>query len=1050
MAAKSTQHTRMRARLTALAFAFCTTLIALPSVAVTIPDVPLQSGQAYPPANVRFILDDSGSMAWDFMPGASSSSEVPSVSPVNIALTTYARNQLYYNPSLTYQAWIKADDTRYTSGTTYASAWSDDSQLSAAVNLGASTRTFYVPKDGATNLGATGSYWRYQITPAGGDMVRSEYGALTFDTRTVSGFPTTVASVNTGGTSARLAITVPAGTEQLTVSASGGTYGQNGSANDGRGKGADLYLRYNNTPTTSNYDCRSRGGSNTETCTIDFPDAGTWYVNFYADSSFRNINVTATTTTSNRCGTGSGTSDWMNCTSATPQYRNSNNALVSRSLSDELVNYATWYSYHRTRIKAAKAGASEAFSRLAGSSMRVGYDSIWNRSPYDIPVGTNNGVFSGTNRNTWFSRLHAADASNGTPLKGALQRAGEYFSNASSSGPWGPESGSNQLSCRQNFAILTTDGYWNDNSGYNAPVGDADGTAGPSITGPNGISYSYTRDKPYIDNFAGNISKPDTLADVAMYYWKRDLVAALTNNVPVSNNDPAFWQHMVTMGVSIGLQGNLNPSVDLVSIANGSKRWGDPTDAEDADRIDDLWHASVNGRGNFVAAKNPTEFANAMIDALATVAARLGSASNVTANSTSFTSDSRIYQATYVSGKWTGDLKAYDATSAGLSSTAAWSAASQIAYAGRKVFTWDGTAGATFPTGTQVTALNRTTGIAPIDGTNNANYIKGDWGRERRMGGTLRNRDSLLGDIVNSSPSYSADTKTLFVGANDGMMHAINALTGAELFAFVPGNINFADLATYSDPQYTHKYFVDGPVVVSSFKVTPSQNILVGTLGRGGKGVYALDVTSPSTFAANNALWQVTDNGGDMGYVIGEPLIVTLNDASRTKAVIVPNGLNSTNGHSVLFVFNLTTGALIKKIDTGVGGDNGLMDPRGRDIDGNGTVDYVYAGDRKGNLRKFNFSGATATDWVIGAWPSRATRWMRRTGCTSAPAAISRSATSATTRSRRCTPCRTTTCTWSSRTCRSVASPASRSSTATAIARCCRIPRCPPTRRAGS
>ena len=54
MAAKSTQHTRMRARLTALAFAFCTTLIALPSVAVTIPDVPLQSGQAYPPANVRF------------------------------------------------------------------------------------------------------------------------------------------------------------------------------------------------------------------------------------------------------------------------------------------------------------------------------------------------------------------------------------------------------------------------------------------------------------------------------------------------------------------------------------------------------------------------------------------------------------------------------------------------------------------------------------------------------------------------------------------------------------------------------------------------------------------------------------------------------------------------------------------------------------------------------------------------------------------------------------------------------------------------------------
>jgi type IV pilus assembly protein PilY1 len=818
-------------------------------------------------------------------------------------------------------------------------------------------------------MGATSSYYRYQITPAGGDMVRAEYNTVVISSNTPSPFPTTLVDTNTGGTTTRIAINVPAGIDQLVVSSSGGTHGTNGSASNNNGDGADMYVRFNATPTTSTYDCRSNAGANVETCTITNPAVGTWYVNFYANSSFRSVGVTAVLSTSNRCGGGgtNGTNDWVNCTSATPQYRDANNALVSRSLSAELTNYATWYSYHRTRIKAAKAGASEAFSRLAGSSMRVGYDSIWNRSPFDIPVGTNNGVFSGANRTTWFNRLHAADASDGTPLKGALQRAGEYFSNNASTGPWGPESGSNQLSCRQNFAILTTDGYWNDNSGYNSPVGDTDGTAGPTITGPNGLSYTYAKDKPYIDNFAGNVSKANTLADVAMHYWKRDLIASLTNNVPVSNNDPAFWQHMVTMGVSIGLQGNLNPQTDLVSITNGSKRWGDPTDAEDADRIDDLWHAAVNGRGNFVTAKNPTEFANAMVEALATVAARLGSASNVTANSTSFTSDSRVYQATYVSGRWSGDLSAYDATSAGLSPTPAWRAGSQIAYAGRKVFTWDGTAGATFPTAAQVSALTRTTGIAPVNGTLNAAYIKGDWSQERRMGGTLRNRDSLLGDIVNSSPNYSNDTKTLYVGANDGMLHAINAITGAEVFAFVPGNINFADLATFSDPQYTHKYFVDGPVVVSSFKQTPGQNILVGTLGRGGKGVYALDVTTPATFAANKVLWQMTDSGGDMGLAIGEPLIATLDDASHTKAVIVPNGINSTNGHSVLFVFNLATGALIKKIDTGVGGDNGLMDPRGADIDRNGTVDYIYAGDRKGNLWKFNFSGALVSDWVVAA-----------------------------------------------------------------------------------
>ncbi|WP_197427066.1 PilC/PilY family type IV pilus protein [Noviluteimonas gilva] len=978
MVAQTVKHSRPKnARLTALVFAFCTTMIALPSVAVTIPDVPLQSGTAYPPANVRFILDDSGSMAWDFMPGASSSSEVPTTTPVNVGLTAYTRNTLYYNPSINYQAWIKADDTRYTGGTSYASAYSDDSQLSSATNLGSATRTFYAPKDGATNMGATSSYYRYQITPAGGDIVRAEYNTVVSGTNSGS---STLATTTTGNNTTAIAMTVPANASQLTVTSSGGSFGTNGSQSNGSGNGAQMYVRFNGTPSTTVYDCRSiNGTSNSESCVINDPTPGTWYVIFNAASGFKNVAFSWNATYSNRCGGGgtNGSNDWVNCTSSTPQYRDSTNALVQRSLSNELVNYATWYSYHRTRIKVAKAGASEAFSRLAGSSLRVGYDSIWNRSPLNIPVGTNNGVFSGTNRNAWFTTLHAADANNGTPLKGALQRAGEYFSDASATGPWGPETGANQLSCRQNFAILTTDGYWNDNSGYNNPVGDADGTAGPSITGPNSQTYSYAIASPYRDNFSGGTStRGNTLADVAMYYWKRDLMSALTNNVPTSNADQAFWQHMVTMGVSIGLQGNLNPAVDLPSITNGTKRWGDPTDTEDADRIDDLWHASVNGHGNFVTAKNPSEFAQAMVDALATVAARLGSASNVTANSTSFTTDSRIYQATYVSGKWIGEMSAWDASSSGLSAVPAWKSSAQIAYAGRKVFTWNGTGGQTFPTTTQTTALARTTGIAPVTGANNVNYIKGDWSQERRMGGTQRNRDSLLGDIVNSSPMYSGDTKTLFVGANDGMLHAFNALTGAELFAFVPGGLNFADLATLSDPQYSHKYFVDGPVMVSSFKQTPGKNYLVGALGRGGKGLFGLDVTTPSSFAAGNVLWELRDDGGDMGMVIGEGQIITLNDATNTKAVMIGNGLNSTNGHSVLFIVNVATGAVIKKIDTGSGGDNALFDPRARDIDGNGTTDYIYAGDKNGNLWKFDFTGATAGSWALanGGQPLYRTR----------------------------------------------------------------------------
>src|SRR5207342_1730175 len=172
---------------------------------------------------------------------------------------------------------------------------------------------------------------------------------------------------------------------------------------------------------------------------------------------------------------------------------------------------------------------------------------------------------------------------------------------------------------------------------------------------------------------------------------------SLDNNVPKTDADPAFWQHMVTFGVSIGLKGRLDPAAgDLTSITNGSKRWGDPTDAEDADRIDDLWHASVNGHGSFVTARDPQEFAQALADALATVQARNGSASNVTANTTSFISGSRVYQARYVSGKWIGELAAYDATASGAANTPAWVGSAGITYTGRKVFTWNGTAGTTF------------------------------------------------------------------------------------------------------------------------------------------------------------------------------------------------------------------------------------------------------------------------------------------------------------------------------------------------------------------
>lgn len=827
--------------------AFAATLAALPGHAVDVPSLPLQSGSAYPPANVRFILDDSGSMNLVAMPAAladprydNGTGASGNLDPANVTHASYGHNTIYYNPATTYHPWIKADGTRYTGGRTYSAAYRHTALLADAVNLGSSTQTFYVPKAGASATSTSNSdYYRYQIRTVAGELrvVRAEWR-------------------------------------------------NNGNANsDG---------------STENRGCGSSGAT------------------------------------------------WRSCTFATP---------TGRSDADEMANFATWYSYHRSRMKVAKAGASEALSQV-GDNLRIGLDTI-NRNtdgiPFDIPVGTDNGLFKGSNKTTWYELLHAAEGDNSTPLHRALQRAGNYFSQAGNSGPWGPES-SNQISCRQNFAILTTDGFWNSTSGFNS-VGDADGTAGGAITNSAGKTYAYKVERPYYDNFVETNARTrgDTLADVAMHYWKRDLREDLENNVPDSFADPAFWQHMVTFGVSIGLKGRLNPNTDLPAIANGTKHWPDPINGgENADRIDDLWHASVNGRGDFLVASNTREFAQGLLEAFAIVAQRLGSASNVTANSTSFSSDTRVYQASYVSGKWSGELAAYDATSAGVALMPAWKASVQIPVSGRTILTWNGTGGAAFPTAAQVSQLDASDRItSPVNGADNAAYLMGVRSQERQNGGELRDRATVLGDIVNSSPMYVKESETIFVGANDGMLHAFDALSGAELFAYVPGGINFSDLKSLSDTQYSHRYFVDGPVVVSTSKQTPGRNYLVGTLGRGGKGLYGLDVTDPSRFRNSDVLWEMT-SGNNLGYVLGEPLIVTLNDG--TRAVVFGNGVNSTSGKAVLYVVDIATGVVIEEIDTGVGGDNGLFAPRGWDDDGNGTVDYIYAGDLRGNLWKFDFA----------------------------------------------------------------------------------------------
>ena len=167
-----------------------------------------------------------------------------------------------------------------------------------------------------------------------------------------------------------------------------------------------------------------------------------------------------------------------------------------------------------------------------------------------------------------------------------------------------------------------------------------------------------------------------------------DLRGDLDNIVPTTTANPAFWQHMVTFGISIGLKGSLNPDTDLPALTAGTRFWPNPNDNEDFHRIDDLFHASVNGRGSFIAAGDPNEFTSGLKAALATITERTGSFSNVAANSARLQTGTTLFQASYVSGVWTGELVAYDRLTppqTGFAATPTWRSSNGIPATGKRV-----------------------------------------------------------------------------------------------------------------------------------------------------------------------------------------------------------------------------------------------------------------------------------------------------------------------------------------------------------------------------
>ncbi len=256
-------------------------------------------------------------------------------------------------------------------------------------------------------------------------------------------------------------------------------------------------------------------------------------------------------------------------------------------------------------------------------------------------------------------------------------------------------------------------------------------------------------------------------------------------------------------------------------------------------------------------------------------------------------------------------------------------------------------------------------------------YIKG-----KNIAG-YRIRTTKLGDIVHSSPVL--EEGIIYVGANDGMLHAFEItsdnegkINGNEIFAYIPGFV-FENLKELADPGYRHRYFVDlTPTVVKGNGILGGENsetILVGGLGKGGKGYFALDISTPKSMAPDDVLWEFPkaadqEAKSDIGYSFSKPLVVRTNSDRRDESwiVIFGNGYDSANDNAVLFILNPRTGDIIKKIiadNPSVGSGNGLSSPIAVDVNADKKVDFVYAGDLKGNMWKFDLTAKNASQWGV-------------------------------------------------------------------------------------
>ncbi|MBK59724.1 MAG: hypothetical protein CML01_13110 [Pseudomonas sp.] len=446
-------------------------------------------------------------------------------------------------------------------------------------------------------------------------------------------------------------------------------------------------------------------------------------------------------------------------------------------------------------------------------------------------------------------------------------------------------------------------------------------------------------------------------------------------------------------------------------------KWGGFEDINNDGRPSSVEEWDADGDGvpdTYFFASNPAQLEASLAKAFEQVAASASSSASVATNSTRLDTETLIYQARFDSNDWSGQLLAYRVAAGGDISVVAWDTnqSGKIPAPGsRKIVTWTGSAGANLEWDSL--SSSQKAGLAgassqPLTtaqvtlGQQRLAWLKGVRDQEQPAG-DLRKRKYLLGDVVNSDPvfvgaqdygysrlpagtpgadSYAAYVATkagkapmLLVGANDGMLHAFNATTGVEAFAYMPSKV-FADIRRITAPDYgmvsnPHRYFVDGQIFIGDAYIDNSwRTVAIGSYGAGYRGVFALDLTNAGTgtgFRPSDVLFELDDaNWADIGNVMSPGVIGHLPDG--TWGAVFGNGYNSQNEQAKLLVVNLASAADRVAIATATSAAaNGLSGPALL-ANAQRTLIQAYAGDLTGSMWKFAFTGNNSTtraNWEV-------------------------------------------------------------------------------------